>query len=82
MSFLRHLLSPKSEFIWKQELNDAFEHSKQEIIDAVKKGVKSFDPKRITYLATDWSKSGVGFSCFKRFVIAKRLPLFAVPMAG
>ena len=62
MNPLRHLLSPKSEFIWSQELNDSFEHSKQEIIEAVKKGVKTFDPKRITCLATDWSKTGIGFT--------------------
>ena len=62
MNPLRHLLSPKSEFIWSQELNDSFEHSKQEIIEAVKKGVKTFDPKQITCLATDWSKTGIGFT--------------------
>ena len=32
MNPLRHLLSPKSEFLWTQELNDSFDKSKQEII--------------------------------------------------
>ena len=61
-----HLLSPQSEFLWTQEINDAFERSKQEIIEAVKNGVKAFDPKRTTCLATDWSKSGVGFCLLQK----------------
>ena len=66
MNPLRHLLSPKSEFMWTQELNDSFENSKKEIIEAVKKGVKSFDPNRVTCLATDWSKSGIGFCLLQK----------------
>ena len=66
MNPLRHLLSPQSDFLWTQEINDAFEKSKQEIIEAVKNGVKAFDPKRITCLATDWSKSGVGFCLLQK----------------
>ena len=61
MNPLRHLLSPQSEFVWNQDLNDAFERSKKEIIESVKNDVKTFDPKRTTCLATDWSKSGIGF---------------------
>ena len=66
MSPFRHLLSPNSEYLWTQELNDAFEKSKIEIINAVKKGVKYFDPKRITCLATDWSKHGLGFCLLQK----------------
>ena len=66
MSPLRHLLSPSSEFVWSQELNDSFERSKHEIVSAVKKGVKSFYPKRVTCLATDWSKSGIGFCLLQK----------------
>ena len=66
MNPLRHLLSPSSEFVWNQELNDAFERSKQEIVNAVKRGVKSFDPKRTTCIATDWSKLGIGFCLLQK----------------
>ena len=66
MNPFRHLLSPNSEFCWTQELNDAFERSKIEIVDAVRKGVKGFDPKRITCLATDWSKHGIGFCLLQK----------------
>ena len=47
-------------------INDAFERSKQEIVNAVKTGVKTFDPKRITCLATDWSKIGIGFCLLQK----------------
>ena len=66
MNPLRHLLSPNSEFLWTQELNNSFERSKQEIIKAVKNGVKSFDPKGTTCIATDWSKSGIGFCLLQK----------------
>ena len=32
----------------------------------MKRGVKTFDPKRITCLATDWSKSGIGFCLLQK----------------
>ena len=66
LPLLCNLLSPSIEFIWTQELNDAFERSKQEIVKAVKNGVKSFDPKRITCLATDWSKLGIEFCVLQK----------------
>ena len=66
MEPLRHLLKPKSEFVWTQELNDAFENSKKEILKAIETGVKTFKPDRVTCLATDWSKEGVGFCLLQK----------------
>ena len=66
MNPLRHLLSPSSEFVLTPELNDAFERSKDEIVKAVKKGVKSFNPNRTTCLATDWSKLGIGYCLLQK----------------
>ena len=57
----RHLLSLKFKFEWTNELDEAFEKSKELIIEAIKEGVAIFDPKRATCLRTDWSKSGIGF---------------------
>ena len=62
----RHLLSPLNEFKWDADLDRAFSESKQIIIEAVKNGVKSFDPKRITCMATDWSKTGIGFCLLQK----------------
>ena len=57
----RSLLKPGTPFRWTEELNDLFEESKRIIINEIAKGVEIFDKSRPTCLATDWSKSGIGF---------------------
>ena len=66
MAPFRKLLSPKSEFVWSQELHDSFEKSKGEILEAVKHGVKTFDTNLPTVLSTDWSKEGIGFCLLQK----------------
>ena len=61
MQPFRDLLKPKASFTWTEELNKLFEESKDHIISEMEKGVEIFDKKRPTCLATDWSKSGIGF---------------------
>ena len=61
MAPFRHLLSSKVPFEWSDELQAAFEASKREIVAQCEKGVRSFDPKLPTALATDWAKLGLGF---------------------
>ena len=56
----RHLLSTKTAFQWSPELEKAFSESKLEIIRQCELGVKSFDPRLPTVLATDWSKQAMG----------------------
>ena len=67
MEPFRHLLSPKSEFKWSQELQDAFDLSKAEIVRAASEGVKTFDPARHTCISTDWSKTGLGFCLLQKW---------------
>ena len=57
----RDLVKQNSKFAWNQSLEDAFKDSKQVIIHLVKKGVATFDKDRLTCLAPDWSKEGMGF---------------------
>ena len=57
----RQFLSPAVKFFWNNELQLAFETSKQEVVKAIKKGVEIFDLKRKTCLRSDWSKQGIGF---------------------
>ena len=57
----RKFLSPSVPFVWDHSLQQAFEASKQGIIDAIKEGVEIFDVKRKTCLRSDWSKEGIGF---------------------
>ena len=57
----RDLVKQNSKFAWNQSLEDAFKDSKRVIIDLVQKGVAMFDKDRVTCLAPDWSKEGMGF---------------------
>jgi len=43
-------------------MDELFEQSKSRIVNLVQDGVKTFEPNRPTSLATDWSKSGIGFN--------------------
>jgi len=61
MQPFRQFLSPKIPFAWNEELQSCFEASKVAIIDAIKHGVRIYDPKRITCLRTDWSNLGIGY---------------------
>ena len=62
----RNLLKPSTDFLWTQELQDSFEISKEEIVKAVKNGVKIYDPSKTTALCTDWSKTGLGFMLLQK----------------
>ena len=61
MAHFRHLLSPKTKFEWTPELDRLFERSKEVIVEKITQGVKLFDPRLPTFLATDFSGKGVGF---------------------
>ena len=56
-----HLLKPKTKFLWTEELDRAFNLSKQNIIDKIRAGVELFDTSLPTCLATDFSINGIGF---------------------
>ena len=62
----RNLLKPSTEFLWTPDLQEAFEKSKEEILRAVEKGVRTYDMGKITCLATDWSKAGIGFMLLQK----------------
>lgn len=60
MEPFRQLLSAKA-FYWDDTLEKIFEESKKKIVALVSEGVKTFESERPTCLATDWSKTGIGF---------------------
>ena len=63
MTPFRELLSQKhSKFYWDDNLNTIFEESKKQIVDLIKKGVKTFEKDRVTCISTDYSKKGLGFT--------------------
>ena len=61
MAPFKPLLSPKTTFCWSEELEEAFQNSKRELIEAIKNGVQIFDASRKTCLTPDWSKKGIGY---------------------
>ena len=61
MSPFREFLSPKKKFTWNSELDNAFEKSKDTIVNLIKKGVQIFDTKKPTCLRPDWSQKGIGY---------------------
>lgn len=57
----RPFLSPRHKFFWTPDLDEAFNKSKQAIIDAICHGVEIFDPTKPTCLRPDWSIRGIGY---------------------
>ena len=55
------LLKPGAPFKWTDELDCLFNESKSVILTEIKEGVRIFDKMKPTCLATDWSKSGIGY---------------------
>ena len=54
-------LSPKMKFAWNEDLDHAFESSKEAIIRAIKDAVEIYDPGKLTCLRPDWSQRGIGY---------------------
>ena len=54
----RDLVKQNSKFAWIQSLEDVFKDS---INGLVQKGAATLDKDRVTCLAPDWSKGGMGF---------------------
>ena len=61
MQPFRALLKSGSKFDWTDELERTFQASKLAIVQEIENGVRIFDKTKPTCLATDWSKSGIGF---------------------
>ncbi len=62
----RESLKPGTPFLWNDELNQLFEESKSVIISEIEDGVRIFDKSKPTCMATDWSKTGIGYWLFKK----------------
>ena len=76
MEPFRRYLKPGTVFEWNEDMEDIFNESKKVIIDEIKKGVRIFDKLKPTCLATDWSKSGIGFWLFQKHCKCSGTTLF------
>ena len=66
MQPFRALLKSGQKFEWSDALEQTFQNSKLSIVKEIEKGVRIFDKSKLTCLATDWSKSGIGFWLFQK----------------
>ena len=66
MQPFREALKPGTPFIWNDELDNLFNESKSVIFNEIEEGVRIFDKSNPTCLATDWSKTGIGFWLFQK----------------
>jgi hypothetical protein len=64
----RQLLKPETPFCWDEHLNRLFEESKAAIISEIESLTKKC-------LATDWSKTSIGFWLFQKIVSAQEVHL-------
>ena len=65
MAPFRELLKKNQRFYWDSTLDDLFQKSRNDILDKIAEGVKMFEIGRPTCLATDWSKTGVGYFLYQ-----------------
>ena len=70
----RELRTKKRPFYWDESLDIAFRKSKEEIIRQIFQGVRAYDLRKPTCLATDWSKMGLGFSLMQKHCKCSGLP--------
>lgn len=55
------LLKPGTPFHWDDKLNQLFKQSKSVILSEIKEGDHIFDKSKLTCLAMDRSKDGIGY---------------------
>jgi len=76
MEPFRRFLKPGTPFAWDDEMDEIFQESKRVIIAEIEKGVRIFDLSKPTCLATDWSKTGIGFWLFQKHCSCSGTSLF------
>ena len=76
MAPFRELLKPTFTFYWDDELDRLFASSKHKIIEEIALGVRIFDKSKPTCIATDWSKTGIGFWLFQKHCECSGMTLF------
>lgn len=73
MEPFRELMSKNSEYVWSPLLQAAFDRVKSEIVELVRKGVKSFQLGAWTCLVTDWSQKGIGYVLWQKRCRCERI---------
>ena len=65
----RELLKAKSkqDFVWSADLEAAFQHAKNHLVQESEAGIKRFEMSRKTLVTTDWSKLGMACTIFQKY---------------
>jgi len=63
----RDLLKKETKFYWDENLQKLFDDCKSHIAEQVERGIRSFDHRRVTCLATDWCKDGIGYWLLQKY---------------
>ena len=86
MEPFRYLLKPdtwsNTSCVWTEQLEEKFNLAKDAIVKAVTDGVRFFDVKRQTCLATDWSKQGIGFFLLQKWCQCQEIHPRYSPVEG
>ena len=61
MAPFRDFLKRNRQLYWDGAMDELFEWAKAKIVEKVEEGVKQFDMDGATCLATDFSRTGLGF---------------------
>ena len=75
----RQLMKLNTPFKWDKSLQHAFEESKAVIISEIEEDVRIFDTSKPTCLATDWSKTGIGFWLLQKHCSCPKTEPFCCP---
>ena len=82
MAPFKPFLTPKRRFEWNDNLDKAFLHSKDIIIDAIRHGVEIFDPTRRICPRPNSSNRGIGYFLLQKHCVCPSTLPIAVPMDG
>jgi hypothetical protein len=72
----RELFKPGTPFCWDETIDALFEESKAIICDEINRGVQIFDTNRSTCLATNYSRTGIGFWLFQKHCLCSSMKPF------
>lgn len=73
MEPFRGLLKKDSAYVWGPELQKAFETARAEIVELVRRGVRSFRIGARTCMITDWSRKDVGYVLWQKQCSCKKV---------
>ena len=60
------LISPKAQYCWTDEMEEAFIQAKKQIVERVKNGIATFDTNKVTVLNMDWLQVSISMAILQK----------------